>query len=192
MDIGRFFIENGIPFNVAKSASFIGMCRAIGNYGRGLKPPSPYELSTWILKREVETTEAIVNEVKKTWPQTGVSILSDGWQDMRGRHLINFLVNNPYGTVFLKSVDVSKNVQNGEFLKELFKEVVDEVGQDVVVQVITDNAANYKRAGKLLMEERQSLWWTPCAAHCIDLMLEKIGDLPPHKFALMKAKKVTS
>ncbi|CAH9078826.1 unnamed protein product [Cuscuta europaea] len=189
-DVGRFFFENGIPFNVANSPSFINMCRAIGNYGRGFRPPSAYELSHWILDEEVKTTEKLVEEVKSTWTQTGVSILSDGWKDMRGRQLINFLVNNPYGTVFLKSVDASAHVKDAKMLCKFLDGVVEEVGEDIVTQVVTDNASNYKAAGKLLMAKRQRLWWTPCAAHCIDLILEKIGELPQHKNALAKAKTV--
>ena len=30
------------------------------------------------------------------------------------------------------------------------------------------------KAGKLLMK-KYNLYWTPCAAHCIDLMFEDIG-----------------
>ncbi|KAL6519452.1 hypothetical protein OROGR_018772 [Orobanche gracilis] len=190
LDIGRCFFENGIPFNVVSSPSFINMCRSLGNFGRGFKPPTPYELSTWILDEEVKTTQSIVDEVKKTWSQTGVSILSDGWKDIRGRQLINFIVNNPHGSVFLKSVDASDAVKDAKMLCELLDEVVMEVGEDIVIQVVTDNASNYKAAGDLLMAKRPRLWWTPCAAHCIDLMLEKIGDLPQHKNALTKSKKV--
>ncbi|GAU21409.1 hypothetical protein TSUD_32390 [Trifolium subterraneum] len=40
------------------------------------------------------------------------------------------------------------------------------------IQVVTDNVANYKAAGDLLMQKWKQLYWTPCAAHCIDLMLE--------------------
>ncbi|TXG47921.1 hypothetical protein EZV62_027215 [Acer yangbiense] len=60
MDIGRFFFENGIAFNVASSPSFINMCRSIGNYGRGLKPPTAHELSTTILKTEEDNTKEIL------------------------------------------------------------------------------------------------------------------------------------
>ncbi|KAH6760913.1 hypothetical protein C2S51_017862 [Perilla frutescens var. frutescens] len=60
LDIGRFFFENGIPFNCARSASFTNMVRSIGNYGRGLKAPTMYELRTWILNEEEKTT--IVHE----------------------------------------------------------------------------------------------------------------------------------
>ncbi|KAL6584545.1 hypothetical protein OROMI_003834 [Orobanche minor] len=141
------------------------MCRSIGNYGRGLKPPTAHELSHWILDKEVQTTQEIIDDVKKTWTQTGVSILSDGWKDIRGRQLINFLVNNPHGTVFLKSVDASNAVKDAKMC-DLLDSVVQEVGEDIVVQVVTDNASNYKAAGELLMKKRPCLWWTPFAAHC--------------------------
>nr|GEZ88930.1 hypothetical protein [Tanacetum cinerariifolium] len=52
-----------------------------------------------------------------------------------------------------------------------------EIGEQNVVQVVTVNASNYKAAGKLLMAKRKHLYWTPCAAHCIDLMLEDIGKI---------------
>ncbi|KAD5960576.1 hypothetical protein E3N88_12048 [Mikania micrantha] len=173
LDIGRFFYENGIPFNVATSLSFNSMLRSVGNYGRGLNPPTMYELRTRILQ-EVKTIETLVNDIKATWKSTGVSLLSDGWSDMRNRSLINFLANNPHGTVFLKTVDASDCVKNAEKLFELLDGVVEEIGEDIVVQVMTDNASAYKAAGALLMEKRKTLYWTPCVAHCIDLMLKKI------------------
>jgi len=190
-DIGRFFFENGLAFNIANSPSFVNMCRSIGRYGTGFRPPTAHELRTSILKKEEESTDAIVANVKMTWVQTGVSILSDGWKDMRGRQLINILVNNPHGTVFLRSIDVSDAVKDASMLFKLLDDVVEEVGEDNVVQVVTDNASNYKKAGEMLMEKRKRLWWTPCAAHCINLMLEKLGELPQHKNALIKARKVS-
>ncbi|XP_019179561.1 PREDICTED: uncharacterized protein LOC109174772 [Ipomoea nil] len=192
LDIGRFFYENAIPFNVARSPSFVNMLRSVGAYGWGFKPPSMYNLRTWILKEELTTTTKIVDDIKSTWPLTGVSIMSDGWQDIRYRSLINFLVNNPSGTVFLKCVDASEHVKDAKLLFRLLDEVVEEVGEELVVQVITDNASNYRAAGQMLMEKRKHLYWTPCVAHCLDLMLEKIGELPQDKNALIKAKKVSN
>ena len=55
-------------------------------------------------------------------------------------------------------------------------DVVEEIGEENVVQAITDNASNYMNDGMRLMEKRRRLWWTPCVAHCIDLMLEDIGN----------------
>ena len=45
-------------------------------------------------------------------------------------------------------------------------------------------------AGLRLMEKRGRLWWTPCVAHCIDLMLEDIGKLNVHVNTLAKARQV--
>jgi hypothetical protein len=44
------------------------------------------------------------------WSQYGCTLMSDGWTDRRGRHLINFLVNSPKGTFFLESVDASMSL----------------------------------------------------------------------------------
>ncbi|XP_015950221.1 uncharacterized protein LOC107475100 [Arachis duranensis] len=42
-------------------------------------------------------------------------------------------------------------------------------------RVMTDNAANYVAAGRLLESEFPRLYWSPCAAHCINLILQDIG-----------------
>ncbi|XP_031097010.1 uncharacterized protein LOC116001264 [Ipomoea triloba] len=164
LDTGRFFYENAIPFNVARSPSFVNMLRSVGAYGRGLKPPTMYELRTWILKEELKTTKRFVDDIKSTWPVTGVSIMSDGWQDVRHMSLINFLVNNPSGTVFLKCLDASEHVKDAKLLFRLLDEVVEEVGEEIVVQVITDNAieatiriyaskADGKEARKIILKD---------------------------------------
>ena len=104
--------------------------------------------------------------------------MSDGWIDAKGRTLLNFLVQCPKGTMFIKSVDASTQVTEATLLCELLDGVLQEINVDKVVQIITDNAANYVVAGRLLMERHPSLFWSPCAAHCIDLMLEDVGKIP--------------
>jgi len=54
--------------------------------------------------------------------------------------------------------------------------LVEEIGEENVVQIITNNGSNYVLVGKFLKEKRPHLYWTPYVAHCIDLMLEDIGN----------------
>ena len=68
--------------------------------------------------------------------------------------------------------------------------MVEEIGEENVVQVITNNVSNSVNAGMRLMEKRDRLWWKPCAAHCIDLMLDDIGKLNVHANTLSKARQV--
>nr|XP_011459711.1 PREDICTED: uncharacterized protein LOC105350056 [Fragaria vesca subsp. vesca] len=114
--------------------------------------------------------------------------MSDGWTDGKSRVILNFLVNSPKGTWFLKSIDASDTIKNGELMLNYLNNVVEEVGEENVVKIVTDNASNYKWAGKELMKQRSKLWWTPCAAHCIDLMLEDISKLKVFETTIQRAK----
>ncbi|KAB2599970.1 hypothetical protein D8674_010241 [Pyrus ussuriensis x Pyrus communis] len=86
-------------------------------------------------------------------------------------------VDDVQSTWFLKSVDASASIKNGDLLYGYLDDVIQEIGEENVVQVISDNASNYKNAGAKLMERKEKVWWTPCAAHCIDLMLEDISKM---------------
>eukprot|EP00253_Pinus_taeda_P006414 PITA_06414 len=55
--------------------------------------------------------------------------------------------------MFLKSVDASDKVKDGQLLFQLLDEVVEEMGGANVVQVITDNVSNYVLAGKLNLQK---------------------------------------
>ena len=74
--------------------------------------------------------------------------------------------------MFIKYVDASSYVKYAQLLCELLDGFILEIGLQYVVQVITNNAANYVVVGRMLMERYPSLYWIPCVAHCIDLMLE--------------------
>ncbi|RVW62857.1 hypothetical protein CK203_056272 [Vitis vinifera] len=68
--------------------------------------------------------------------------------------------------------------------------VVKELGEENVVQVVTDNEASFKAVGMLLMEKQKHLFWSPCAAHYIDLMLEDIASMKQTKETLDQAKMI--
>ena len=96
--------------------------------------------------------------------------------------------------MFLKSVDASGLTKDSKTLLQMFDEIVQEVGCENVVQFITDNDAFYKCAGKKLQNKYGIFFWTLCATHCIDLMLESFAN--PRYFPIMdqtiqKARKVT-
>lgn len=148
--IERFLCSNGIAFNVVKSKSFKLMVEALGNYGPHLKPPSYHECRVPLLKKELEYTKALLKNHEEERVLHGCSIMSDAWTDRKNRTLINFLVNCPKGSLFVKSVDGSSFMKTGEKLFELLDSFVTEIGENNVVQVITDNGSNYKLAGKRL------------------------------------------
>jgi hypothetical protein len=66
--------------------------------------------------------------------------------------------------------------------------VVADVGENNVVQVITDNGSNYKKACQYLTNEYLHIAWQPCLAHTINLMLKSIDEFPDHEFVIGSAK----
>ena len=72
--------------------------------------------------------------------------MSDGWKDGKGRTLINFLVHFPRGTMFIKSIDASVCVKDATLLCELMEGFIQDIAVHNVVQIITNNAANYMAA----------------------------------------------
>nr|GFC49961.1 putative zinc finger, BED-type [Tanacetum cinerariifolium] len=61
--------------------------------------------------------------------------------------LVNLMSSNsPKGSVFVKSINVSDISKNATFLYEILDNMVEEVGEENVVQIITDNASAYVKA----------------------------------------------
>ena len=63
--------------------------------------------------------------------------------------------------MFVKSVDASAHVKYAALLCELMDGFIQDIGAHNVVQVITDNAANYVVVGGMLMDRYPCLFWTP-------------------------------
>ncbi|CAH1426190.1 unnamed protein product [Lactuca virosa] len=102
------------------------------------------------LKNEVESTQKVLKDYKQEWAVKGCSILSDGWRDSTvQKNIVNFLVNSPKGSVFLKSLDVSEIKKDANTLFKMLDDMVEEIGEENVVQVVKDNASNYVKVGSM-------------------------------------------
>ena len=159
--------------------------------GMGIEPPSPYEIKHKYLDMEYKDMEAYVNIQREKWKTYGCMIMSDGWTGPTKLSIINFMVYSKGSTIFLKSVDASNNIKDNKYIYGLLKDVIKEVGKQNVVQIVTDNGSAFFKAGKLLMK-KYNLYWTPCAAHCIDLMFEDIGKRTSVADLITKARKITN
>nr|KYP41688.1 hypothetical protein KK1_036937 [Cajanus cajan] len=133
-----------------KLESFHDMVAAIGSFGPHLQPPSYHEIRVPLLQKEMEYIEKLMKIFKEHWASFGCSIMSDAWMDKKQRCIINFLVNSSIGTMFIKSINGSNFVKTEEKLFELLDSIVEDIREEKVVQVITDNRSNYVLAGKML------------------------------------------
>lgn len=168
------------------------MFEAVGRYGWGYEPPSVERLRGPLLEAEVKETDLIRKKHEDNWELEGCTLMSDGWTDKRGRCIINFLAHSSKGSFYLYSIDASSHQKTAEYVALTLEDAIERIGPSNVVQVCTDNASNYVKAGEILMEKYDHIYWTPCVAHCIDLILEDIGKLPSFKKIIYQARKITT
>eukprot|EP01018_Ginkgo_biloba_P039443 Gb_32669 [translate_table: standard] len=97
---------------------------------------------------------------------------------MKNRPLINVLVYSPQGILFVKVVDAIDHRKTSYFIFKILEEAVLELREKNVVQIITNSSSNYVGVGMMIMERFKTIYWTPCASHCMDLLLHDLGKLP--------------
>ena len=79
--------------------------------------------------------------------------------------------------MFLKSFDTSGNIKDTEYVANLFHESVEQVGVENVVQIITDNASNFKAVRLSIKAKYPHIFQTPCVVHTLNLALKAICKL---------------
>ncbi|XP_010527519.1 PREDICTED: uncharacterized protein LOC104804854 [Tarenaya hassleriana] len=186
--IGRFFYENCIDFSAADSKSF----RELFGY-LGCHIPSSKDLKGWILQEEVNETHEYIKSIKGSWEITGCSILMDAWVDANGRDLVMFIADCPKGPVYLKSQDVSGIKNDIIALVLMIDEIIEEVGARNVVQVIGNSVSGWVgNLGKWIVENHKEILWSVSVSHCLELMLDKIGEMEVVKDVLKDVKNISN
>lgn len=167
------------------------MLEAAGRFGPGAKKPYQHELREKLLHEEVSDTKELLKLQEKEWSKNGCSIMTDAWTDQKRRSIMNLCVNCSIGTSFIESKEVSADSHSGELIFQYVNTCIHKVGAENVVQVVTDNASNNMAAKDLLFVERPNIFWSSCATHTINLMLEGIGKLKRFKTPIDQAKALT-
>ncbi|XP_024200409.1 uncharacterized protein LOC112203718 [Rosa chinensis] len=189
--LARWVYEAGIPFHAIDNDSFKRFVEAVGQFGPGYRPPTQYQLREPLLKEEVERTKNSLKKHEEEWAKNGCSIMTDAWSDRKRRSIMNLCVNCKEGTTFLSLREDSDQSHTGAYIFEYVDKCIEEVGAQNVVQVVTDNATNNMAAGNLLKIKRPNIFWTSCATHTLNLMLQGIGNQPKFKGVIEKAKAFT-
>ncbi|KAG9445278.1 hypothetical protein H6P81_016618 [Aristolochia fimbriata] len=186
--VAKFVYDVGLPLGMVNSLYFQPMVDAICAVGPGYKVPSYHALRGKLLKKIVHETRDLAQEMRKSWETTGCSVIADRWMNKNDQIVVHFLVYCPKGTLFLKSVDASEISSNPESLMVVFDSIVQDVGPKNVVNFVTDCSPSFKTAGKLLMSKYKTFFWSGCASHCVELMLENIAQMDEVKETILKSK----
>ncbi|GJV13068.1 retrovirus-related pol polyprotein from transposon TNT 1-94 [Tanacetum coccineum] len=105
-----------------------------GKTKQSMSAQSYHNLRVTFLKDALDDTKKFVDSFRLQWQKYGCSIMSDFWTDGKGRCLINFLVNCPIDTIFLKSIDASEYVKDAQLIVKKINEVIEDVVDENILQ----------------------------------------------------------
>ncbi|KAJ0083325.1 hypothetical protein Patl1_30955 [Pistacia atlantica] len=144
------------------------------------------------LREEVRRMGKYVKRVRDCWEKTGCSLLLDEWVDEKGRDLVNFLVDCPEGIIYIRSSDLSAFIGEIDALRVLLEEVIEEIGVQNVVQIITSSTTTRMwPAIRHIVGRHTNVYWALESSHYIGVILEKIGMMNPFREILSMAKTLT-
>lgn len=130
-------------------------------------PPGSERLRTTLLVKAKKEVEKILQPIKSTWLSYGVSVVYNGWTDATHHPLINFMVSSQNGPMFLKAVDALENYKDAQYMDELFIKIIEYVGVQACVQIITDNAPICKVVGMIVEAKYPQIFWKSCIVHSL-------------------------
>lgn len=136
--------------------------------------PSRYKLSNTLLSAEYDRVRLAVDEELAAAPS--LALMCDGWTNIRNESIINFVITTPK-PVFYKSLATGSTSHTGEFMATTMLGVINEIGSDKFIGIVTDNAANMKNAWARIQEEYPHVVCYGCGAHGIQLLLGDICSL---------------
>lgn len=189
--IALFFFENKLDFSVARSSSYQLMIEAVGKCGSGFFSPSAETLKTTWLERIKSKLNLGLKDAEREWVRTGCTVIADTWTDNKSRAIVNFLVSSPSKTFFHKSVDASSYFKNIKSLADLFDSVIQEIGPENVVQIIIDGPLSYPGLANHILQNNGTIFISPCASHCINLILEDFCKIDWVNRCIVQAQTVT-
>jgi hypothetical protein len=188
--IANFIIRCGLAFSIVDSPAFKAMLFAL-NPIFAANSPTAKVLSGRLLQEQYDKSQKKINEILSD--ATELTLTSDGWTNVRGDHIVNFVIKAPnQPPFFYKSINTSETAapQNAPAIADAICEVIEEIGVHKVSAVVTDNAPVMQAAWKIIEERHPSISAYGCAAHGANLLIKEIVQLPENAKTIKESSKM--
>jgi len=186
--LANFFFRTGISLRLVESEAFKDLIRTLNPaYEKWI--PSAKTLSGPLLDQKYAKCLTALEEILKS--SGNLTLISDGWTNVRGDHIVNFCIKAPTEKPFFyTSINTSGIVQNASGVAGAIIEVIENLGPQKFSCVITDNANVMKSAWRLIEEKFPHISANGCAAHGINLLVKDILNTNETSKTIKDAEKI--
>jgi hypothetical protein len=172
--IGDYYFRTGIALRTADSSGFIRMIRAL-NPLYADKVISAKRLAGTQLEKHSSKMKEKMNQVIKE--SSNFTLLSDGWTNVRGDHIVNFCIKAPNKkSIFYKSITTTGTIQNAETVAKAILDVIEEIGASKFCAAVTDNMNTMKAAWKIISDKYPHISAYGCSAHVLNLLIKDLKE----------------
>ena len=141
--IARMFCTKGLSFHFARNPYYVRTFKSTSQLPSYIL--SGYNsLRITLLRKEKGNIENLLEPIKKTLNEEGVSICNDRWSGAQRRSLFNIMAVSESGPIFFKAINYERETKDKHFIANLLTNTIQYIGPRNVVQVITDNVVACK------------------------------------------------
>ena len=164
---------------MGRHLAFVEAVNATASASFNYKLPSYNALRTTLIESKKLEVEAEVKKATSFSIETyGVSLCSDGWDNVVHRPLMNIMLSSPASDIFLGLVDTSGNKETKEYIAEELKKFIKQIGPMKVSQICKNKFANMLGVVDKFIETYLHIYKQGCAVHTLDLLLEDWAKFP--------------
>lgn len=184
----NLFYRTGISFRLADSDAMKDFVKSLNpDYADSI--PSSKALSGSLLDQQFAKCSKVLENIMEA--KENLSLISDGWTNVRGDHIVNFCIKAPnQKPFFYTSINTSGIAQNARAVADSIISVIEQLGFEKFNCVITDNAPVMRAAWKLIEEKFPHISAYGCAAHGINLLIKDVLDTTENSKTIKEADKI--
>ncbi|EXX62953.1 hypothetical protein RirG_156900 [Rhizophagus irregularis DAOM 197198w] len=172
----KFFVCCGISYKIVEHLLFLDLLKELN---AGYDPPTREYLSGCLLETELCVINDKIEE--DIMNQQNLTLALDGWTSGRHQSIWNFVILTPSRKEYLyQLLDLLSNLHTAEFLAVKIEDVIEKIGPNRISAIVSDNAANVKKARAIISEKYPRIENVRCISHCINLIA---CDIVCHTFA---------
>ncbi|XP_066310939.1 uncharacterized protein [Miscanthus floridulus] len=187
----KFFQANSVAGRKANCPYFRAAFKLTQQLGEGVPCPTGESIDGSYLESNFEELEHDMKQCQMDWDQYKVTLMCNSWTGQNGESIINFMIYCNEKLFFHRTINATGETQNASFLYDCIRKViVGDIGIDRVMQIVTDNGSNYKKACAQVTREFPKIFWQPCAAHTINLLLKSIGKFTDVERVISSAQRI--
>ncbi|KAL4113799.1 hypothetical protein QTP88_017372 [Uroleucon formosanum] len=167
--LSRAIFTSATPFSIVENQNWLKFFKTLRPT---YNPPSRKTISTTLLEKEYLRTYIKVYE--NILEAKVYAVQLDGWSNIRNESIMNIIVTTPKPFIF-KSIDCGSNRHTAEYISAEISSVIEELGKEKCLGIITDNASNMKKAWKLLKADDKfkslPIAYYSCVSHTLNLLM---------------------